>query len=111
MGDAQRRSLKNGRVRCHEQGFTKTRFSFCRLDDLLCVYAGGRNGKRPRDHLFSLRGSIAWNNCFVLIATFDRERGSRALTRYAILAIARAVLLRAWLGVRLSLWLDIFLLC
>src|SRR6266513_5028783 len=90
MGDAQRRALKNGRVRCHEYGFTQTRFSFCRLDDLLCVHAGGRNGKRPRDHLFSLQGSIAWNDYFALIASFDREQGSSALTRYATLASARA---------------------
>ena len=80
--DAQGRALKNSRVRCRQQGFTETRFSFCRLDDLLCVYAGGWNRKRPRDHLFSLQGSVAWNDYFVLIATFDCEQRSSALTRY-----------------------------
>src|SRR5438876_172105 len=47
-------------------------FEFYWLDDLLCVHAGGRNGKRPRDHLFPLQGVVARNNYFVL----ERQQGS-----------------------------------
>ena len=31
--------------RAHEPGFEKTRFSFCRTDDLLRIHAGGWNGQ------------------------------------------------------------------
>ncbi len=36
----------------HFDVLEKKRHEFCRLHNYLCVYAGGRHGKRPPDRLF-----------------------------------------------------------
>src|SRR5205814_7946256 len=55
---------ENKRVRRHEQGFTKTRLPFCRLDDLLRLHAGHRHGQRSPRHLLSLPpSSVATLSC------------------------------------------------
>src|SRR6202040_1120655 len=43
----------NPRIRRDEQGSTKSRFPFCRPDDLLRIHAGCRHGQRSRGRLFS----------------------------------------------------------
>jgi hypothetical protein len=47
----------DGGVRRHEQGSNAARISICRLDDLLCLYAGHRHGERSHEKLFLFRES------------------------------------------------------
>src|SRR5262245_9117276 len=51
------RSCANSRVRCNEQGFAEAWVPLRRIDDLLCVHAGGRNGQRPHAELFPTQRS------------------------------------------------------
>jgi len=46
----------NRRFRCNQQRSQTTRFQFRGLDDLLCLHAGGGNGKRSPGGLFPLSG-------------------------------------------------------
>ena len=68
-GDFRAATHSNHRIRRDEQGSKEARFSFCRLDDLLCVHAGGGHGQRPCAGLFSLKAlnskpSLCGHACF-----------------------------------------------
>ena len=45
-------------VRRHVEGAQTAGLQIRRLDDLLCLHAGGRHGRRPRDRLLSLRQGV-----------------------------------------------------